>query len=267
MNQYPQHGGPHGQWGQQQGGQYGQWGQQQGPHAGMVQGMGAVDFNAVQERARAFVWKAYAWMSVGLGITGVVAMVLASLANTPLRPIIFNPVVYFGSMAVTLVLVFVLSAARNRLDPMVAGGLFFVYAALNGIWMSAIFLVYTASSIASTFFVCAGMFAATSAFGYVTKRDLTGVGHFALMGLIGLILASIVNIFVASHMLYWLVTYAGVIIFVALTAYDTQKLRQLGGMGMDAKTEAKASIQGALMLYLDFINLFLFLLRLFGNRR
>lgn len=258
MNQYPQQGGPYGPGGQQY---------QQVPQGGRYQGVGAADFNAVQERARAFVWKAYGWMSIGLGITGVVAMVVAMLAQTALGEVLLNPVVYFGSMAVTFLLVFALSALRDRLDPIVAGGMFVVYAALNGIWLSMIFLVYTASSVASTFFVTAGMFAITSIFGYVTKRDLSGVGHFAMMGLIGLILASIVNFFVASSMLYWLVTYAGVIVFVALTAWDTQKLRQLGGMGMDATTEAKASIQGALMLYLDFLNLFLFMLRLVGSRR
>ena len=216
-------------------------------------------------------------MSLGLGLTGLVSMILAILSIstdeygdvllTPIGEIVFSPMVYWGSAIVTFVIVFGLSAAQNKLSPALAGAVFFLYAALNGVWLSAIFLVYTAASIGSTFFVAAGMFGATALFGYLTKRDLGGVGSFAFMGLIGLILASIVNFFLASSMLYWLITYAGVAIFIALTAWDVQKLRKLGGMGMDSETEAKASIQGALLLYLDFINLFLFLLRIFGSRR
>jgi len=267
MNQQPQY--------PQQGGPYGQGGSPQ--YQGVGGGASPVEFDAVQERARAFIWKTFGWMSLGLGLTGLVSMVVVILSFTsteygelvPTRigEIVFSPMVYWGSMIVTFLMVFGLSAAQNRLSPAIAGGVFFLYAALNGIWLSAIFLVYTASSIASTFFVTAGMFGATALFGYLTKRDLSGIGSFCFMGLIGLILASIMNFFFASTLLYWGITYAGVLIFVGLTAWDVQKLRKLGGMGMDAETEAKASIQGALLLYLDFINLFLFLLRIFGNRR
>ncbi len=235
-------------------------------------------FDAVEERARAFIWKTFGWMSSGLGITGLVAMVISIISVEGFTPegrpmltdigeVVFQPFVFFGAMVVTFLMVLGISALGQRLHPAVSGGLFFLYAGLNGIWLSAIFLAYTATSIASTFFITAGMFAVTGLFGYFTKRDLTGVGSLAFMGLIGIILASIVNFFVASSILHWVISYVGVAVFVGLTAYDTQKLRQLGGMGLDAHSEARASVQGALALYLDFLNLFLFLLRLFGDRR
>jgi hypothetical protein len=233
-----------------------------------------IDFAALETRARAFLWKVHAWMSVGLALTGLVAMVSAAMAITPdgaaLTPfgeVLFSPVVRFGSLGLTFLLVLALSFLQGRLSPAVAGTLFLVYAAANGVWMSALFLVYTTTSIGTTFLVTAGTFGATSLFGFVTKRDLSGVGSFAFMGLIGLILASIVNFFLASPMLYWLITFAGVAIFVGLTAYDTQKLRQMGASGLSGRGEASAAVQGALTLYLDFINLFLFLLRLVGRRR
>jgi uncharacterized protein len=229
---------------------------------------------AVEERARAFLWKVHGWMAIGLGITGVVAMVAAFLAVTPdgnaLTPfgmVLYSPIVRFGSLAVTFGLVLVLSWGQARLSPPVAGAMFLFYSAANGLWMSVLFLVYTTSSIGTTFLITAGMYGATSLYGLVTKRDLSGMGSFAFMGLIGLILASIVNFFLASTMLYWLITYAGVAIFVGLTAYDTQKLKRMGGLGLSGQAEESAAIQGALLLYLDFINLFLFLLRLFGRRR
>ena len=222
-------------------------------------------------------WKTYAWMSAGLGLTGLVAMVLAALSIesgsygelslTPIGELVFSPIVYWGALGGTLLLVFVISGLQDRMSAMTAGAVFFFYAALNGVWMSAIFLIYTSGSIASTFFITAGMFGATSLFGALTKRDLSGLGSFAFMGLIGIILASIVNIFLGSPMISWMISYIGVIVFVGLTAYDTQKLHKIGGMGLDAESEARASVQGALMLYLDFINIFLFLLRIFGNRR
>jgi FtsH-binding integral membrane protein len=236
--------------------------------------VGAVETAAFEDRARAFLWKVHGWMAIGLGLTGVVAMVAAFLAVTPdgtaLTPfgeVLYSPIVRFGSVAVTFGLVLALSFLQARLSPAAAGAMFLLYAAANGLWMSALFLVYTTTSIGTTFMVTAGMYGATSLYGLVTKRDLSGVGSFAFMGLIGLILASIVNFFVASTMLYWLITYAGVAIFVGLTAYDTQKIRQMGGMGLAGRAEESAAIQGALTLYLDFINLFLFLLRLLGRRR
>jgi FtsH-binding integral membrane protein len=147
-------------------------------------------------------------------------------------------------------------------------GLFMLYSALNGLTLSAILLVYTASSIASTFFITAGTFGAMSIYGYFTKKDLTSWGNLLFMALIGLIVASIVNIFWASSTMYWIITYAGVLIFVGLTAYDTQKIKNMS-LELDAESEEgrKGAIMGALALYLDFINLFILLLRIFGDRR
>ena len=149
-----------------------------------------------------------------------------------------------------------------------ATGLFMLYSALNGLTLSAIFVVYTGASLATTFLVCAGMFAAMSIYGFVTKRDLTTMGSLLFMALIGLLIASVVNIFWANSTLYWIITYAGVLIFVGLTAYDTQNLKMIALQTADNPAmAARLAISGALKLYLDFINLFLFLLRTLGDRR
>lgn len=238
---------------------------------------GPRDFAAIEAEARSFLWKVHGWMALGLGLTGLLALGLALLSIggstatglylTPLGEVVTSPIVRFGSMGLALLLVFGMAGLAPRLSTGAAAALFLAYAALNGVWLSVLFLVYTAESVGATFLVTAGMFAATSAFGYATKRDLSGVGSFAFMGLVGLVLASIVNFFLASPMLYWLITYAGVAVFVGLTAWDTQKLRQIGGMAMDGETRGRAAVHGALTLYLDFLNLFLFLLRLLGRRR
>lgn len=166
-------------------------------------------------------------------------------------------------------LVFVLSGMVQKLSAAAATSLFMLYSALTGLTLASIFIVYTYSSIASTFVVTAGMFGAMSLYGYTTKRDLSGIGSMMFMGLIGIILASLVNIWLKSPALTWVITYAGVIIFVGLTAYDTQKLKAMGEQlnPEDKDNFRKYSILGALTLYLDFINLFLMLLRIFGNRR
>jgi len=143
---------------------------------------------------------------------------------------------------------------------------FMIYAAFNGITLATIFLIYTSSSIASTFFITAGTFGVMSVYGAVTKRDLTSVGHFCFMALIGLILASVVNIFLQNSALVWITTYAGILIFVGLTAYDTQKIKAMSGFG-DSEEERKGAIMGALRLYLDFVNLFVMILRVSGRRR
>jgi FtsH-binding integral membrane protein len=148
-----------------------------------------------------------------------------------------------------------------------AAAMFFGYAALSGVTFSVIFLRYTAGSIGGTFVVTGGMFAALSAYGALTKRDLSSIGSFCMMGLVGLVLASLVNILLGSTMLYWLTTFVGVIVFTGLTAYDTAKLKQLGAMAEQGEAQTKSALRGALVLYLDFINLFLLLLRLFGRRR
>lgn len=215
------------------------------------------------ESANDFLWVTYRWMSLGLAITGAVAL-LVSRSPAALSFFVENRIVFFGLMIAQLGLVIAFSSVVDRVGTPAAAAMFFTYAALTGVTFSVLFLVYTASSIASTFFVTAGAFAGLSLFGSVTKRDLSIVGRFAFFALIGLILASVVNIFLKSSSLMWLTTFAGVGIFGALTAYDTQRLR---AMHADGYGSSNLALRGALMLYLDFINMFLFLLRLFGRRR
>jgi len=210
----------------------------------------------------AFFRKVYGYMAGGLFATGVTATLVAS--NESLMNAVRG--LFIGLIIAELIMVFAFSKVVEKLSTPAAVAFFLAYAVLNGVTMSVIFMVYTASSIASTFFVTAGTFAALSIYGSVTKRDLTGVGNFAIMGLIGLVIASIVNIFLNSPMIYWLTTFVGVIVFTALTAYDTQKLKQLA-LSNGSQQQGKVALQGALLLYLDFINLFLYLLRLFGRRR
>lgn len=223
------------------------------------------------ERAAAvqgeFIRRVYNWMGLGLAATALVALYTAS--NPQLLKMIFgNSLVFFGLILGELGLVIWLSAAINRLHYSTASMMFFVYSALNGLTMSVIFLAYTQASIASTFFVTAGTFGAMSFYGYTTKRDLSNWGSFLFMGLIGIVLASVVNIFLHSPMINWVVTYAGILVFVGLTAYDTNKLKEMARAGFaDEETEGKSAVMGALALYLDFINLFLMLLRIMGSRR
>ncbi len=215
----------------------------------------------------AFMRKVYAIMAFGLGATGLTALtVFHSEAMT--RFIFGTPGVYLGLIIAEFVMVLTFASLARRMSAVGAAALFYAYAILNGLTLSVVFLIYTKGSIASTFFVTAGTFGAMSAYGYVTKRDLTGVGNFMFMGLIGLILASVVNFWLKSEMVYWVTTYAGILIFVGLTAYDTQKIKELNVIGNAGTDEDhKEAIHGALILYLDFINLFLYLLRLFGRRR
>jgi FtsH-binding integral membrane protein len=219
----------------------------------------------VRPDTNAFFRQVYGYMAGGLFATGVTALAVAS-SETLLKLIWGNPMVLIGALIAEVVMVLAFSRVVGRLSTAAAAAYFLAYAVLNGVTMSFIFMLYTSSSIASTFFVTGGAFAGLSAFGYATKRDLTGVGSFAMMGLIGLIIASIVNIFLNSPMMYWLTTFVGVIVFTGLTAYDTQKLKQLA-LTSGRDEQSKIALQGALMLYLDFINLFLYLLRLFGRRR
>ena len=161
-----------------------------------------------------------------------------------------------------------LTFAINKIPAGVAIGAFFLYAALTGVTFSVLFLIYTGASIASTFFICAGMFGAVSAFGYITKMDLSKFGTYFFMALIGIIIASVVNIFLNSSTLNWIISYVGVIIFVGLTAYDTQRIKKMSQVtDFDTEQGKKGAVMGALTLYLDFINMFLFLLRILGNRK
>ena len=214
-----------------------------------------------------FVARVYNWMGLGLATTAVVALLTAS--SPALINFIFgSQFVFFGLIIAELGLVMALSAAIGRMQATTAALMFFVYSALNGLTLSAIFLAYTSASIANTFFVTAGTFGAMSLYGYATKRDLTSWGSFLFMGLVGVIIASLVNLFLKSEAIYWLVTYAGVIVFVGLTAYDTQQIKQMAFHGFgDEETERKSAVIGALRIYLDFVNLFLMLLNIFGRRR
>lgn len=215
----------------------------------------------------AFVRKVYNWMGLGLATTAVVSLYIAS--NPTLLAWIFGkPMIFFGLILAELGLVIALSAGINRMQAATATFMFFLYSALNGVTLSAIFIAYTSASIANTFFVSAGTFGAMSLYGYTTKRDLTSWGSFLTMGLIGVILASVVNFFFKSEAIYWLVTYAGIIVFVGLAAYDAQRIKAMALQGFgDEQSERKGAVIGALQLYLDFINLFLLLLRIFGKRR
>lgn len=222
----------------------------------------------VQIQVNEFIRSVYNWMAIGLGITGLVAFYISN-SETMLRLIFGNQLVFFGLIIGELALVFSISARVHKMQASTATSLFMLYAALNGATLSAIFLVYTRSSITSTFFICAATFIAASIYGMVTKRDLTSVGQFMFMGLIGIVIASVVNLFIRSSGVSLIVSYIGVIVFVGLTAYDTQKLRTMAlaqPEGLDSATVRKGAILGALTLYLDFINLFLMLLRIMGSR-
>ena len=210
----------------------------------------------------------YGWMAGGLALTGLIAW-WVSQSEAMISLVFGNRAVFFGLIILELGLVFGLSWGLTRMSATLATSAFLLYAAVNGITMAAIFLVYTGESIGSTFLVTGGTFAAMSMYGYTTKRDLSSWGNLLFMALIGLIIASVVNIFLQSDALGWVVTYAGVLIFVGLTAYDTQKIKNLSARidPRDTETFQKAVIMGALQLYLDFINLFLYLLRILGKRR
>jgi FtsH-binding integral membrane protein len=222
---------------------------------------------ARQEASTIFLAKVFNWMAVGLGITGIVAYFTA---NTGLAMTIIGSPLFFVLIIGELGLVFYLSARIEKIQASTASSLFVGYSVLNGLTLSVVFLAYTSSSIAGTFFITAGMFGAMAVYGLVTKRDLSGWGSFLFMGLIGIIIASIVNIFLKSSGMHWMISLIGVFIFTGLTAYDVQTIKRIGEEGIMAQGEEavrKGSIMGALRLYLDFINLFLMLLRFFGGSR
>jgi len=219
-----------------------------------------------QEQGR-FLVRVYNWMTSGLLLTGGIAY---WASNTPafMEMIFRNPLLFYGLILGELALVFTLAGRVMKMKVKTASLVFWGYSALNGLTFSIIFLMYTSSSIVSTFLVTAGTFGAMSFYGATTKKDLTSWGSFLIMGLVGIIIASLVNFFFHSSMIYWVVTYAGILIFVGLTAYDTQKILEMNILGNEGTDEdTKEAIRGALTLYLDFINLFLMLLRLLGNRR
>ncbi|WP_395479899.1 Bax inhibitor-1 family protein [Candidatus Curculioniphilus buchneri] len=217
---------------------------------------------------QSFMTQVYGWMTCGLLLTAFVAWYATS---TPaiLQLILSNQIIFFGLIIVQLALVFFMSSIVNQLSGTVATSLFMLYSALTGLMLSSIFVLYTAASITSTFIVTSGMFGAMTIYGYTTQRDLSSISNILFMALIGMILASLVNLYLKSTAFMWVITYIGVVVFVALTAYDTQKLKNMGAqLSLDNENQFRQhAIIGALSLYLDFINLFLTLLRIFGNRR
>ncbi len=207
-----------------------------------------------------FFAKVYGWMALGLLATGFSAT--AVVITPALQHLIFGTPVMWLLFAAQLIIVFAFRPLVQRLPPMAAGAVFLLYATLTGATLSSIFFIYTATSIAGTFFATAGAFGVLSAYGLITRRSLASWGTFLMMGLVGVILASVVNIFIHSSPMGWMISCAGVVVFTGLVAYDTQRIKELAMF-----TGESGALQGALMLYLDFVNLFLQLLRLFGTRR
>lgn len=231
-----------------------------------LQGLSAEEQLSMSAAFPVLMRKVYVWMTLALVITGLTAY---GVANSPgvLQAIYTNQVLFWGLIIAELALVIGVSAAINRLSLTTATLMFVLYSVINGALLSYIFLLYTSSSIATVFFITAGTFGTMAVVGYTTKTDLTSMGKILLMALIGLIIATLVNMFLHSPMLDIIASYAGVLIFVGLTAYDSQKIKQMLLQAPDAgETSQKLALLGALSLYLDFINLFIYLLRIFGKR-
>ncbi|MCM1319787.1 MAG: Bax inhibitor-1/YccA family protein [Muribaculaceae bacterium] len=218
------------------------------------------------EQVNAVMKKVYVRMFLGLLVTAFIALAVAS-SQTALTFIYGNPIVYWGMFIAMIVMCFVIPGKLNSMSTSTCLLLFFLFSALMGASLAAIFVVYTMTSIAATFFVTAGMFGAMSVYGYFTKSSLAKMGTYLFMGLIGLIIASVVNIFLHSDTLGWIVSIAGVLIFTGLTAYDTQQIKQIASANLAPQLTDKLATMGALNLYLDFINLFLYLLRFLGSSR
>ncbi len=223
--------------------------------------------DSVAAEQQRFMVRVYNWMTAGLAMTGGMSW-FVSTNETVLRFLVTNPILFYGLCFVELGLVFYLGARITKMSGSQAMGVFFLYAGLNGVTLAPLFLMYTNASLASTFLVTAGTFGAMSFYGYTTKRDLTTFGGFLMMGLIGIIIASVVNLFMNNSTLYWVITYIGVFIFIGLTAYDTQKIKEMNILGNEGTDEdTKEAVAGALKLYLDFILMFIYLLRILGDRR
>lgn len=219
----------------------------------------------IDEGLRSYMLRVYNYMASGLALTGIVS---ALVAHSPAAMhAVFGTPLYWVVILAPLGLVFFLSARINTLAPATAQALYWVYAALMGVSLSWIFLAYTDTSIARVFFITAGSFAGLSLYGYTTKRDLSAYASFLMVGLIGIILASLVNLFLGWHGLQFAISVIGVLVFAGLTAYDTQSIKELYYVGDDAAVATRKSVMGALRLYLDFLNLFLMLLQLFGSSR
>ncbi len=212
-----------------------------------------------------YMTKVYGWMSLGLAITGVVALLVAS-SPAAINFFFGNKLLFFGLLILQIFLVGFLAIRIQKMSSLTATAVFIGYSAVMGITFAALMLTYSLSSFLSVFAITAGTFGIMTAVGYFTKQDLTSFGKIMMMGLIGIVLASIVNFFVGSPTLYWIISYVGVAVFVGLIAYDTQKIKSYALLDSE-EARKKGAIMGALALYLDFVNLFIFLLRLFGGRR
>jgi FtsH-binding integral membrane protein len=216
-----------------------------------------------------FINRVYGWMCGGLALTALVSMWVVSTPKL-MNAILSNSILFFGLIILEFVIVGALAFRIKKISAAAATAAYVAYAAINGLTLSVIFYHFTTESLATTFFATAGTFGVMSLYGYVTKRDLTSIGNLCFMMLIGVIIASFVNMFWSNSMLYWVTTYIGIAVFVGLTAYDTQKIKEMS-MAVDGIEQSdsakKYAIFGALTLYLDFINLFLLLLRLFGGNR
>jgi FtsH-binding integral membrane protein len=235
--------------------------------------MQTLPFGTTQAQAQIqvnqFIRSVYNWMAAGLALTGGVALYVAS-SETLIQMIFSNQILFFALIIGELALVFSLSSRIQKIQASTATGMFLLYSALNGLTLSFVFLIYTQSSVASVFFICAATFGACSLYGMSTQRDLTSMGSFMTMGLFGIVIASVVNMFIQSSGINMIISYIGVVVFVGLTAYDTQKLKMMAlsqPAGLEEGVVRKGTILGALTLYLDFINLFLMLLRILGDRK
>tara|TARA_Y100000590_G_scaffold217481_1_gene246226 strand:- start:1077 stop:1832 length:756 start_codon:yes stop_codon:yes gene_type:complete len=238
----------------------------------------SAETHEVDEGLRAYMLKVYNYMASGIFLTGVISLLLFKLSVvmspdgsiaglTSLGNALYNSALMWIVMLAPLGVVVYMSFGIRKMSASKAQTTFWIFAALMGASLSSIFLVYTGASITRVFFITAGTFGAMSIYGYTTKRDLTRLGSFLMMGLIGIIIASIVNIFMKSTMMYFVISIIGVLVFVGLTAYDTQKIKNMYLVSDSGEIMGKKAVMGALTLYLDFINLFIMLLRLFGQRR
>lgn len=226
-----------------------------------------IDQSVVESAQRTLMKNVYWWMALALVVTGLSAFYTAS--SPRLLDAIFGSGLFIGLIIAELIMVVVLSARINKMSFVAAGIVFVIYSIVNGLTLSSILIAYTMESVASTFFITAGTFAAMAIVGTVTKKDLSSIGQILFMALIGLIIATIVNIFLKSSMMSYIISYVGVAVFVGLTAYDAQKIKNMiHQYGTDLSDDnMKLALMGSLSLYLDFINLFLYLLRIFGSRR
>ena len=237
----------------------------------------AQETTITDEGLRAYMLKVYNYMATGIFLTGIVALLTfklsvqeitsAGIILEPLGQAIYNSGLKWVVMLAPLGVVFYMSFGINKMSAAKAQTTFWVFAALMGLSLSSLLLYYTGISVTRVFFICSATFGAMSIYGYTTKRDLTKLGSFLMMGLIGIIIASLVNLFLQSPKMYWIISFLGVFIFIGLTAYDTQKIKNMYSASDTGELMGKKAVMGALTLYLDFINLFIMLLRLFGQRR